>query len=137
MNKEHLIKDGKFYNPETAELIAYSNWNVWYEYKREKIYKSAKGVFFSVKEIANSDGNECRIYLKNGDKTYYGAVQNTYRDDIDLKAVHIQHELTIEQVRDKYEYTAKGNAYSIHNDGRYSKLLFLKTYDELFEIEEA
>ena len=40
MNKEHLIKDGKFYNPETAELIAESNWYVWCNHIKQKIYKT-------------------------------------------------------------------------------------------------
>ena len=152
MNKEHLIKDGKFYNPDTAELIAVSTWYVNYAIKRHKIYKSAKGVFFKVTEIAESGHEEAPAYpypfikLKDGSKVSHGQVllgehsmnpkDGGFRDDVKIKDVMIDAELSEAEVKRVMESTMKGVQFSFSTYSK-SKYTLLKTYEELFEIEEA
>jgi len=152
MNKEHLIKDGKFYNPETAELIAVSTWYVNYEVKRNKIYKSAKGVFFSVIEIAETGHEKAPAYpypfvvLKDGSKVNHGQVllgehsinpkNGGFRDDVKIKDVMISSELSEDEVKRTMESIMKGVQFSFSTYST-SKYALMKTYAELFEIEEA
>ena len=152
MNKEHLIKDGKFYNPKTAELIAFSTWYVNYKIKRHKIYKSAKGVFFKVTEIAESGHEEAPAYpypfvrLQDGSKVSHGEVllseysinpkNGGFRDDVKIKEVMIDSELSEAEVKRVMEGVMKGVQFSFSTYSK-SKYALLKTYEELFEIEEA
>lgn len=142
MNKEHLIKDGKFYNPETSELIAVSTWYVYKEIKRHKIYKTAKGAYFKVTEKAISNSKPyCHVVLNNGSQTNYGSVigmdkLGVFRDDVAIEEVRIEAVLTELNVMNIFEHTAKGGVYSpwYHHDTKYK---FSKSYNELFTIEEA
>jgi hypothetical protein len=152
MNKEHLIKDGKFYNPETATLIAFSTWYVNYKIKRHKIYKSAKGVFFKVVEIAESGHQEPPAYpypfivLKDGSHVSNGEVlfseyslspnNGGFRDDVKIKEVKIESELSEKQAREMLEYTMQGGVYAPSHHSK-TKYAFLMTYDELFSVTEA
>jgi hypothetical protein len=155
MNKETLIKNGKFYNPETSTLIAVSSWFTHYETQRRVIYKTAKGTFFEVKEIALvlqhphpntgsmniphvqfTDGSEGGLGSVTASKYSLNPKDSGFRNDVKIAEVHIIDELTEEQLMNKYEYTAKGKSYAMSHHAN-SKYKFLKTYDELFSIEEA
>jgi len=152
MNKEKLIKNGKFYNPETATLIAVSTWYVYREILRTKIYQTTKGAFFEVFEQAESGFDKPPAYpypfivLKNGKHVSYGSVLfgetslslkgGGYRDDVQIEDVRIIDELTPEDVMKVYEHTAKGGTYApwYHATKKYK---FLKTYEEMFSVAEA
>jgi hypothetical protein len=145
MDKIKLVKNGKFYNPETSELIAVSSWYVYREIKRHKIYKTAKGAFFKVTEKAVSNSQpECHVVLNNGTTTTYGAVigmgiregMGTFRDDVAIEEVRLDDVLTEVDVMKIFEHTAKGGTYAPWHYARmgYS---FTKSYEELFSIEEA
>jgi hypothetical protein len=155
MNKEKLIKNGKFYNTETSTLIAVSSWFTHYDTQRRVIYRTAKGTFFKVKEIALvlhhphantgsmniphvqfTDGSEGGIGSVTASKYSLNPKDEGFRDDVKIAEVHIMDELTEEELMKEYEHTAKGNAYSVHNGTSY-KYKFLKNYEELFSIEEA
>lgn len=153
--KETLIKNGKFYNPETAEIIAVSSWFTHYDTQRRVIYKTAKGTFFQVKEIAlviqkphknTGSMNIPHVQFTDGSEGGLGSVTASeyslnpkdagFRNDIKIAEVHIIEELTQEQLMKKYEYTVQGGVYSMshHANATYK---FKKSYSELFSIEEA
>jgi hypothetical protein len=142
--EDNLIKNGKFYNPDTSELIARSTWCVNYQVKRFSIYKSKKGTFFKVEEQADTFNDGCHGYarLTNGETCCTGDVLGMMggsrrRSDIKIKAIFIETELTREKLMDMYEYTSQGKEYAV---GNYAKIRyhFYKSYEELFgEIVEA
>jgi len=145
MNKEHLIKEGKFYNPETATLIAKSTWFIHYEAQRRLIYKTPNGIVFEVKEIAEvlhhphpntGSMNIPHVQYKDGSETGLGAMEGTMNDNVKIKEVHIIEQLEKKRLMDKYEYIAKGNAYAMSHHAT-AKYTFYKTYEELFGVEEV
>jgi len=153
MNKEHLIKDGKFYNPETSTLIAKSSWFTHYETQRRVIYQTAKGVFFEVKEIADiihkphrntGSMNIPHVQYKDGSETGLGAITDssfsgtlgTMNDNVKIKEVHINKVLSEKDLMGVYEYTAKGNVYAMSHHAK-SGYTFFKDYSSLFTVEEA
>ena len=154
MNKETLIKNGKFYNPETSTLIAVSSWFTHYDTQRRIIYKTSKGTFFEVKEIAlvihkpahAGDMKLPHVQFTDGSEGGLGSVTASeyslnpkdagFRDDVKIKEVHILNELTEKELMGKYEYTAKGKAYAMSHHAK-ATYKFKKSYEELFSIEEA
>jgi len=144
---EKLIKNGKFYNPETSELIATSSWFTNYETQRLKVYKTAKGVFFMVKEIAETF-SDTHVYaiLKDGTKTGLGYVtlseyslapkDDGFRDDVKIKDVHVVMEISEDNVRSKCENAKRG---LMTQFGTYAKGIykFHKSYSKLFSVEEV
>lgn len=152
MNKEQLIKNGKFYNPETATLIAVTTWYVYRQILRTKIYQSAKGTFFEVYEQAESGHDKPPAYpypfivLNDGSHVSHGQVlldeyclnpkEGGFRDDVKIKEVRIINELTPEDVMKVYEHTAKGGTYAPWHHAS-KKYRFFKTYEEMFSVSEA
>ena len=154
MKNETLIKNGKFYNTETSTLIAKSSWFTHYDTKRYVIYKTEKGTFFKVKEIALviqkvghagsmklpfvqfTDGTEGGIGSVTASKYSLNPKDSGFRDDVKVEQIIILNELTQEEVMDKYEYTLKGGVYSVSNSENTS-YNFIRKYSELFDIEEA
>lgn len=147
MNKEKLIKNGKFYNPETSELIATSTWFTFYKTQREKIYRTTKGTLFRVREIAKViDDGHLWVHLKNGDKDALGNVtlgqhslgtkEGGFRDDVKVIEVEIIDEMTPEETRQLFELMNMGRK-SLRGNYAYTLFRFHKKYSELFEIEEA
>jgi len=141
---EVLIKDGKSFNLETSTLIAVSQWFTYYDTKRYKIYQTKKGTFFKVVEIG-SDGKNGSLLTNDGYYVGLGSVSASkyslstkdggYRDDIVLKAIQVTDVRSEKQIRDMLEYTLKGGVYAMSNDASAS-YKFLKTYEELFSLEE-
>lgn len=154
MDKEKLIKNGKFYNPETATVIAKSSWFTHYKTQRRVIYQSAKGTFFEVKEIALvkfhptsvSSMNLVHVQFTDGTEGGIGTVTASehsinpkdegFRDDVIIAEVLIIDELTEEQLRKKYEYIVQGGRYAMSHHA-YATYRFNKSYSELFKIEEV
>jgi hypothetical protein len=139
MNKENLIKNGKFYNVENSTLIAKSSWFTHYETQRRVIYQTAKGIFFEVKEVADtfSKGGHCYVHLNNGSHDTSGSIDRSpNREDLKIREVVIVDELTSEQLRKKFEYTMQGGVYQM-SDYAKAGYTFAKTYEELFSVEEA
>ncbi len=154
MKNETLIKNGKFYNTETSTLIAKSSWFTHCDTQRKVIYKTEKGTFFEVKEIALviqkvghagsmklpfvqfTDGTEGGIGSTTASKYSLNTKDYGFRDDVKVAEVHILNELTQERVMDKYEHTLKGGVYSVsHSENTSYK--FIRNYSELFDMEEA
>ena len=147
MENIKLIKDGKFYNTDTSELIAVSTWFTNYDTKRHKIYKTAKGVYFMVVEIAETF-SDTHLYavLSDGTKTAMGYVtlsqyslapkDGGFRDDVKIKDVQVISEISESDVRSKFESVSRGLMFqfSTYAKGKYK---FFKSYDKLFEIQEA
>lgn len=117
MENENLIKDGKLYDPKKSTLIATSTWWTWYDYQRNKIYKTAKGAFFILKEIGTSQG------LQGG--------------QVPIKSIQVIEVLTDKRLKDMLEYNSRTAWYSVHSDGRQYKYEFHKKYSELFDVEEG
>jgi hypothetical protein len=117
MENVNLIKDGKLYDPAKSTLIATSSWWMWYDYQRNKIYKTAKGAFFILKEIGTSQG--------------FGG------GEVPVKSFQVIEVLTEKRLKEMFEYRSKHGWYSVHVDGRKYRYEFHKQYSELFEIEEG
>jgi len=144
--KEKLIKNGKFYNPDSSTLVAVSTWFVNYKIQRRKVYKSKTGIFFEVAEVADS-GFETVGYpypfirLTNGTQTSMGSIIGmgeigTERDDVKLKEINIINELSEEEARRFFENIMQNSKVSITYHAK-TVYKLLKTYDELFSIEEV
>jgi len=147
MKNETLIKNGKFYNTETSTLIAKSSWFTNYDTQRHVIYKTEKGTFFEVKEIALViqrefplvqfiDGTEGGIGSVTASKYSLNPKYSGFRDDVKVEEVQIINELTQETVMERYEHTLKGGGYSLSNSENTS-YNFIRKYSELFDMEEA
>ena len=128
----NLIKDGKFFTLETSTLIAVTTWFTHYDEQRRKLYKSAKGVFFEVKEIPirykDRQPNSPRL-----SESY----KMGYFNDCAIRETTIGRILTENNVREIYEYTMTGGEYGTGSYNGIMKYKFEVDYEKLFELVEG
>jgi hypothetical protein len=126
-----LIKEGKLFDLDAAQLIATSQWYMDYGYKRRQLYKSVRGTFFVT--VESTTHKEIRELQPN----MFFDLKTSFHLDIEPNEVKIHEVMTLGNARNMYEYISTGNVYGGNNGIRFGYKMHVTDYKELFELEEG